>query len=211
MRVFSLPLLVSFVVLCAVFIPVAFLGGIAGQLYRQFAVTVTIAVILSGLVALTLTPALCAIMLKPGDHTGGVLDRLFTPFNRGFAWLTRHFLGAVDMVLLRRRAALVAFVALLALVALLLWRIPGSFAPPEDQGYIISAVILPDGATLERTSRTTEQLRGMMHGNQAIENIFIVNGFDLIGGGSKSSAATIFMPISFMASFWGRTSLPMSP
>ncbi len=182
-------------VLSAVFIPVAFLGGIAGQLYRQFAVTVTIAVILSGVVALTLTPALCAIMLKPGDHTGGRLDRLFIPFNRGFTWLTQHFLGAVDIVLLKRRAALGVFVALLALVALLLWRIPGSFAPPEDQGYIISAVILPDGATLERTSRSTEQLRGMMHGNQAIENIFIVNGFDLIGGGSKSSAATIFMPM----------------
>ena len=182
-------------VLCAVFIPVAFLGGIAGQLYRQFAVTVTIAVILSGVVALTLTPALCAMMLKPGDHKGGRLEKIFTPFNRGFTWLTQHFLGAVDLVLQRRRAALGVFVVLLALIALLLWRIPGSFVPPEDQGYIITAVVLPDGATLERTSRTTQQLREMMHGNQAIENIFIVNGFDLIGGGSKSNAATIFMPL----------------
>ena len=181
--------------LSSVFIPVAFLGGIAGQLYRQFAVTVTIAVILSGLVALTLTPALCAIMLKPGDHTGGPLDRIFIPFNRLFSWMTQHFLGAVDLVLARRAAALGVFVLLLGLVALLFWRIPGSFVPSEDQGYIITAVILPDGATLERTSRTTAQLRGMMIGNQAIENIFIVNGFDLIGGGSKSNAATIFMPL----------------
>lgn len=182
-------------VLCAVFIPVAFLGGIAGQLYRQFAVTVTIAVVLSGVVALTLTPALCAVLLKPGDHGGGMLDRVFTPFNRSFAWLTHHFLGAVDIVRARRIAAIMVFTALLAAVAYLLWRIPGSFAPPEDQGYIICAVALPDGATLERTSKTTTQLRMMMANNPAIENFFIVNGFDLIGGGSKSNSATIFVPM----------------
>jgi multidrug efflux pump len=183
-------------VLCAVFIPVAFLGGIAGQLYRQFAVTVAIAVVLSGFVALTLTPALCAILLKPGDHTGGsVLDRLFTPFNRVFGWITQRFLAGVDFALARRVISLVLFALLLGLVALLLWRIPGSFVPPEDQGYIIGVAQLPDGATLERTGKTTEQLRNMMGKSEAIENIFIVNGFDLIGGGSKSNAATIFMPM----------------
>ncbi|MEO5700672.1 MAG: multidrug efflux RND transporter permease subunit [Casimicrobiaceae bacterium] len=182
-------------VLCAVFIPVAFLGGIAGQLYRQFAVTVAIAVVLSGVVALTLTPALCAILLKPGAHDEGMLGRLFRPFNRGFSWATRRFLGTVDLALGHRLLALLLFAGVLALVAVLFWRIPGSFAPAEDQGYIIAAVALPDGATLERTGRTTEQLRAMMKDNQAIENVFIVNGFDLIGGGSKSNAATIFMPL----------------
>lgn len=181
--------------LLAVFIPVAFLGGIAGQLYRQFAVTVTIAVVLSGVVALTLTPALCAILLKPGDHGGTWLEKLFTPFNRLLARLTRHFLGAVDRVMAHRALSLLAFMAVLGAVALLFWRIPGSFVPPEDQGYIITAVKLPDGATMERTSRTTTQLRHMMKGNQAIENIFIVNGLDLIGGGNKSNAATVFMPL----------------
>ena len=182
-------------VLCAVFIPVAFLGGIAGQLYRQFAVTVTVAVVISGVVALTLTPALCALLLKPSDHTGGVLDKLFTPFNRFFSWITQHFLGAVDVVLARRIAALTVFVLLLGIVAVLFWRVPGSFVPPEDQGYIISAVILPDGATLERTGKTTTQLRQMMSENEAIENIFVVDGLDLIGGGNKNNAATIFMPL----------------
>lgn len=182
-------------VLCAVFIPVAFLGGIAGQLYRQFAVTVTVAVVISGIVALTLTPALCAVLLKPSDHTGGVLDKLFTPFNRIFNWITLRFLGAVDVVLARRIAALTVFVLLLGAVAALFWRVPGSFVPPEDQGYIISAVILPDGATLERTGKTTTQLRQMMSKNEAIENIFVVDGLDLIGGGNKNNAATIFMPL----------------
>ncbi len=182
-------------VLCAVFIPVAFLGGIAGQLYRQFAVTVTVAVVISGVVALTLTPALCAVLLKSSDHTGGVLDKLFTPFNHMFNWITLRFLGAVDVVLARRIAALTMFVLLLGAVAALFWRVPGSFVPPEDQGYIISAVILPDGATLERTGKTTTQLRQMMSKNEAIENIFIVDGLDLIGGGNKNNAATIFMPL----------------
>jgi len=180
-------------VLCAVFIPVAFLGGIAGQLYRQFAVTVTIAVVISGVVALTLTPALCALLLKP-EH-GGWSEKMFRPFNKTFAWITGHFLGAVDKVLHHRLPALLAFVALLAGAAFLFTRVPGSFVPPEDQGYIIAAAALPDGATLERTARSTEQLRLMMKDNQAQENFFIINGFDLIGGGSKANSATIFVPM----------------
>jgi multidrug efflux pump len=180
-------------VLCAVFIPVAFLGGIAGQLYRQFAVTVTIAVVLSGIVALTLTPALCAVLLKP-EH-GARSQKLFAPFNRAFGWVTRRFLGAVHLALAHRVIAMCLFAALFAALAWLLSRVPSSFVPPEDQGYFIAAVVLPDGATLERTSRTTEQLRQMMKDNSAISSIFIVNGFDLIGGGSKSSAATLFFPL----------------
>ena len=87
------------------------------------------------------------------------------------------------------------FAAIIGGVVWLLAQVPGSFVPPEDQGYIIAAAQLPDGATLERTGKTTEQLRLMLKDNQAIKNIFIVNGFDLIGGGSKSSAATIFVPL----------------
>ena len=180
-------------VLCAVFIPVAFLGGIAGQLYRQFAVTVTIAVVLSGVVALTLTPALCAILLKP-EHSAISL-RMFRPFNAAFGWITRRFLGAVHLAQQHRLISLVLFGLMLGGVAWLLARVPGSFVPPEDQGYIIAVAQLPDGATLERTAQTTEQLRRVLKDNQAISNIFIVNGFDLLSGGSKSSAATIFMPM----------------
>jgi multidrug efflux pump len=184
-------------VLCAVFIPVAFLGGIAGQLYRQFAVTVAIAVVISGVVALTLTPALCALLLKPEDEEHpSWTRRFFKPFNTAFSWITRRFLAAVDYVLRHRIVALLVFVALLAGAAFLFTRVPGSFVPPEDQGYIIAAVVLPDGATLERTGNTTERLRRMMDGNKAKENFFIINGFDIISGGvAKSNAATIFVPM----------------
>jgi multidrug efflux pump len=182
-------------VLCAVFIPVAFLGGIAGQLYRQFAVTVAIAVVLSGVVALTLTPALCAMLLKVHDERRGPLGAAFRGFDRGFAWATRRYLGAVALGLRHRVIALLLFVAMVAATVFLLQRVPGSFVPPEDQGYIIAAVQLPDGATLERTGRSTEALRTMVASNPAIEAFFSINGFDLIGGGNKSSAATIFVPM----------------
>ncbi len=182
--------------LSAVFIPVAFLGGLAGQLYRQFAVTVTIAVVLSGFVALTLTPALAALLLKHAeDDKPTRAQRLFKPFNRFFDWLTRLFLHAVRVVLRFRILSMLAFVAVIAASFWLLRTLPGSFVPPEDQGYIIASVQLPDGATLERTSATTERLRKSFEGHEALKNFFIVNGFDLLSNGSKSSAATIFMPM----------------
>src|SRR5688572_11466416 len=106
--------------LSAVVIPVAFLGGIAGQLYRQFAVTVAIAVVLSGVTALTLTPALCAILLKETHQTGSWFERPFRWFNRSFDWTTRRFLGAVDFALARRIVAGIAFAVVLGLVGLLL-------------------------------------------------------------------------------------------
>jgi len=191
MREVSGAIVAIVLVLCAVFVPVAFLGGIAGQLYKQFAVTVAIAVVLSGLVALTLTPALCALMLKAGDHE----SKLFRPFNAGFNAFTRLFLASVNLALRRRLLALLAFIGVLGLLALLFARIPGSFVPPEDQGYVIGAVILPDGATLERTGKSGAQLQKMFADHPAIEHMFVVNGFDLIGGGNKTNAATIFVPL----------------
>ena len=182
-------------VLCAVFVPVAFLGGIAGQLYRQFAVTVAIAVVLSGVVALTLTPALCAMLLTRHGERRGPMGWLFARFDRGFGWTTRRYLGAVHLALRHRLIALLLFAAMVAATVVLLLRVPGSFVPPEDQGYIIAAVQLPDGATLERTMRSTEALRTAVGGNPAIQHFFAVNGFDLIGGGNKSNAATLFVPM----------------
>ncbi|MCM5569370.1 multidrug efflux RND transporter permease subunit [Burkholderiaceae bacterium FT117] len=178
-------------VLCAVFVPVAFLGGIAGQLYRQFAVTVAIAVVLSGFVALTLTPVMCALMLKSVHHE----SRLFRPFNRGFDAVTRLFMAAVRFAAGHKVLSLLAFGGVLALAATLFVRIPGSFVPAEDQGYVIGAIVLPDGATLERTGRSGAQIQKMFEGHPAIQNMFVVNGFDLIGGGNKSNAATIFVPL----------------
>ncbi|MGZ8202540.1 MAG: efflux RND transporter permease subunit [Burkholderiales bacterium] len=176
-------------VLCAVFIPVAFLGGIAGVLYKQFAVTLATAVVISGFVALTLTPALCALLLKGGEHE----SRIFRPFNVGFAKTTRTFLWAVDRALARRLVSALLFLALLAVVALLFMRVPSSFVPPEDQGYIISSIMLPDAATLQRTAKTGAQFQQRLSKEPAIDHMFVAPGRDFIGGGNRPNAATSFI------------------
>ncbi|MGE3162749.1 MAG: efflux RND transporter permease subunit [Burkholderiales bacterium] len=178
-------------VLCAVFVPVAFLGGIAGALYRQFAVTLAIAVVISGLMALTLTPALCAILMKPGDHE----SRLFRPFNVGFAWFTRRFLDGVGFMLRRRVVAGLLFLGLVAACAWMFAKIPGSFVPAEDQGYLYGHIQLPDGATLERTRRFSAQVSGIAEAHPGVQHVFAINGFDFLGGGNKSNAATMFLPL----------------
>ncbi|HUL94747.1 MAG TPA: multidrug efflux RND transporter permease subunit [Usitatibacter sp.] len=189
MREVSGALIAIILVLCSVFIPVAFLGGIAGQLYKQFAVTVTVAVVISGFVALTLTPALCALLLKAGDHE----SRLFHPFNVAFEKTTRFFLGGVDFALARRLFSLVATVVVFAVVALLFWRVPTSFVPAEDQGYLIGSIILPDAASLQRTQKTGEQLWDILSKDDAVQHAFVVPGRDFIGGANKSSAGTTFV------------------
>ncbi|MGE0876426.1 MAG: efflux RND transporter permease subunit [Burkholderiales bacterium] len=178
-------------VLCAVFVPVAFLGGIAGALYRQFAVTLAIAVVISGLMALTLTPALCALLMKPGDHE----SRLFRPFNVGFDWFTRRFLDGVGLLLRHRIAAMAAFLALVGACVWMFAKVPGSFVPAEDQGYLYGHVQLPDGATLERTRRLTGAVSGIAQQHPGVQDVFVINGFDFLGGGNKSNAATMFLPL----------------
>jgi hydrophobe/amphiphile efflux-1 (HAE1) family protein len=182
-------------VLCAVFVPVAFLGGIAGQLYRQFAVTLTFAVVISGFIALTLTPALCAILMKHDEHRSALHRLFFEPFNRGFAWLTARFLGAVSFALTHRLVSFLCFVGVLVLTGVLFLRVPGSFVPPEDQGYIFANIQLPDGATLERTRSMGAELSKIIGANRGVQNTFAIAGFDLIGGGNKTNAATMFVPL----------------
>jgi hydrophobe/amphiphile efflux-1 (HAE1) family protein len=178
-------------VLCAVFVPVAFLGGIAGQLYRQFALTLTFAVAISGFIALTLTPALCAILMKRGQHD----SKLFRPFNAGFSWTTARFLDGVGFLLRHPLFSLLGFLGILALCVGLFLRIPGSFVPPEDQGYIFGHVQLPDGATLERTRRMSLELSALAQRNPGVQNVIAINGFDLLGGGNKTNTATMFIPL----------------
>jgi multidrug efflux pump len=176
-------------VLCAVFVPVAFLGGIAGELYRQFAVTVAVAVVISGVVALTLTPALCAMLLKSVHGK----SKLFGPFNRGFEGMTRFYISMVDRTLHHKIIGTLVFAGIIAVGIYLIKIVPGSFVPPEDQGYVVTAVIMPDGATLSRTTKTTEAVRAAIAKDPAVAFEFAVNGFDLIGGGNKTSAATMFV------------------
>jgi hydrophobe/amphiphile efflux-1 (HAE1) family protein len=187
------PVIAIVLVLCAAFIPVAFLGGLAGELYRQFSVTITIAVVLSGIVALTLTPALCAVMLKPGVEKKNVF---FRGFNRFFDGLTRRYTKGVAFFLKRGIIGLLLFASMGVLTGLLYQNVPSGLVPDEDQGYYLGAVILPEGSSLERTNEVVKKVEAAMSPNKNIESVFSLVGLNFLGGGGlKSSAATMFFPL----------------
>ena len=186
------PVIAIVLVLCAVFIPVAFLGGIAGQLYRQFAVTIAISVVISGLVALTLTPALSARLLERAHREP---RGFFRWFNHRFGQATSRFTAGVRYLIRRRLVATGIFALVLAATLVLFRIVPTSFVPPEDQGYYISAVVMPDATALSRTEAVTTQAVQIARSNPAVRDVVSVTGFDLLGGGFKTSAATLFVTL----------------
>ena len=189
MREVTSPIIAIVLTLTAVFVPIAFLGGLTGELYRQFAVTISIAVIISGIVALTLSPALCALILKPHEAP----NRFFAAFNRGFEHLRARY-GDGVVFLLRHGVLSTVLFGGMVLLAVFLWRItPGSLVPDEDQGFYIAAVILPDGATLDRTFKVVGQVEQAIRSNPNNEDIVSFTGFDFIGGGFRNNAATLFV------------------
>lgn len=190
MREVTGPVIAIVLVLCAVFVPIAFLGGLTGELYRQFAITISIAVVISGVVALTLTPALCVLILKR-EHKGE--NRVFAAFNRGFGAVTHHYTSGVGFLLRRGGIALALFVAMVAVTAGLWRSTPGSLVPDEDQGFYIAAVILPDGASLERTDKVVNQVLEVIRSNPNNLDAVSFAGFDFLGGGFRNNAATIFV------------------
>ncbi|AEV26247.1 efflux RND transporter permease subunit [Azospira oryzae] len=191
MREVSSAVVAIVLVLCAVFIPVAFLGGIAGMLYKQFAVTVAISVTLSGIVALTLTPALCALLLQPKHEEPAI----FRPFNRLFERFTKSYTDTVNKTLHHRIIGTVACVVILGGSFFMFRAVPGGFVPAEDQGYLISALMLPDGASLQRTRATGDQFQSMIKQDEAVDRVFVIAGNDIIGGGMKPNAGTVFIPL----------------
>jgi len=176
-------------VLCAVFVPVAFQGGIAGELYRQFAVTVAIAVVISGVVALTLTPALCAMILQK-NHAE---NRFFQAFNQGFSRFSNFYTHTVALTLKHKIIGGLAFAGIVLTCVVLFMKVPGSFVPAEDQGYVVTIVVMPDGATLSRTTKTTEAIRSAIAQDPAVAHEFAVNGLELLTGANKTNAATMFV------------------
>jgi hydrophobe/amphiphile efflux-1 (HAE1) family protein len=184
------PIIAIVLVLCAVFVPIAFLGGLTGELYRQFAITISIAVVISGIVALTLTPALCVLILKR-EHKG--VNRLFAWFNRGFASVTRRYTTGVGFMIRRGGVALALFVGMVLLTGVLWRATPGSLVPDEDQGFYIAAVILPDGASLHRTDKVVGEVLQTIKSNPNNLDTISFAGFDFLGGGFRNNAATIFV------------------
>ncbi|MGP6459583.1 efflux RND transporter permease subunit [Pseudomonas parakoreensis] len=184
------PVVAIVLVLCAVFVPVAFMGGITGQLYKQFAITIAISVVISGLVALTLSPALAALLLKPHQ---GEKNAFFRWFERSFERMTEGYSRAVAFMIKRFVLALLLFVGMIVLIALMAQRIPSAFLPPEDQGYLLGALIMPDAASLDRTAEVGKVASDFFMHDEAVEGVAIVNGYSLLDGQNKNNAGAFFV------------------
>jgi len=176
----SAPVVGIALVLSAVFIPTAFIPGITGRLYQQFAVTIAISVLLSAFNALTLSPALSALLLRPRTRSRGVLQRFFGWFNRGFARAAEGYVrGAAVLV----RKSAIAFALLLAcggLAAFFGTRLPSSFLPDEDQGYMFLNLQLPSAASLQRTEATAREIEDLLAKTPGVESTTSVIGFSLL-------------------------------
>ncbi|MCG8906637.1 multidrug efflux RND transporter permease subunit [Pseudomonas sp. DP-17] len=184
------PVIAIVLVLCSVFIPVAFVSGTTGLLYRQFALTIACSVTISGFVALSLSPALASLILKPGQHARW---KGFQWFNQAFDKLTHGFVGLVSLVVRRMVVALVLFAAMLLGIATLFSKIPTSFVPEEDQGYLLVAVMMPDSASLDRTEATTEQVAAMFRSHPAVQDASAISGYSFIDGQNQTNMGTVFL------------------
>ncbi|HET9694420.1 MAG TPA: multidrug efflux RND transporter permease subunit [Steroidobacteraceae bacterium] len=175
MRQVTRPVIAIVFVLTAVFLPVAFLGGLVGEMYRQFAVTIAVSVAISGFVALTLTPALCATVLRAEDVVNhGVLER----FNQWFGRMTGKYANGVRYLLLHRTVAF-ALIAVMLLATLALYgAVPRALAPKEDQGYIMVMPLLQDAASLQRTEAVSQQVTQALLANPAVDQVMTFAGLD---------------------------------
>ena len=179
-------------VLNAVFIPVAFLGGMTGQLYKQFAVTIAISVVFSGLVALTLSPALAAILIKPGH---GEKHGFFKWFENTLERATNGYVSGSRWIMHHTRVAFAAFGAVVVAAVWLFSVWPGAFVPQEDQGYLFVPYMLPDAASLDRTEAVGERAAAFLMKHPAVENVTQFDGYSLIDQQMKTNRGLLFVSL----------------
>ncbi|MCI0705190.1 MAG: efflux RND transporter permease subunit [Planctomycetia bacterium] len=182
------PVISITLVLMAVFLPTAFLGGITGQMYRQFALTIAATAFISAINALTLKPAQCAVWLKPVQRKNWfarAFDAIYNPIARGYVWGVRRVLRVWWL-------AMIVFAA--GAVGTILWyqETPSSFLPTEDQGYVLIAVQLPDAASVDRTREVTDRMNTILRDTPGIENWFVIGGFSFLDGTASPNTATAF-------------------
>ncbi|MDH5342864.1 MAG: multidrug efflux RND transporter permease subunit [Betaproteobacteria bacterium] len=176
-------------VLVAVFLPVAFLGGVTGTLYKQFAMTISISMVISGIMALTLSPALAALIIK-SHH--GEKNRFFQAFENGFGRLQKGYVGLVARVIQAWPMSLAVFAAIIAGVVLMFKIIPSSFVPEEDQGYFFVVAQAPDTASLEVVSAFSKKLEQIARADPAVQDVGTVDGYSLIDGSISNNSAVMF-------------------
>ena len=182
------PIIAISLVLAAVFVPAAMQTGSVGVIYQQFALTIAISMLFSAFLALSLTPALCATLLRP-EHLKE--NRFFGMFNRGYDWVQSHYLTSVKFSLRHKTWWLASFGVLLLVGGYLFYRVPGSFVPDEDQGYAIGIVAMPPGSTIQRTREVMRRVGEKIRKSPSVDSVFEVAGFGF--SGSDESAGIFFV------------------
>src|SRR5881394_2662626 len=193
MKEVSGPVVAIGLVLCAVFVPVAFMGGVTGQLYSQFALTIAVAVVFSVINALTLSPALCALMLKKPTPGRGPIAKFFKLFNRFFDWLSTSYSGIVGRLARKATFSMLLLVAVVAGIWLLGKFVPGGFIPDEDKGYLFVAVELPEGASLQRTDEVLKQVETIVGSTEGVRSAVGVVGMNILNSLNFPNAALMFV------------------
>jgi hydrophobe/amphiphile efflux-1 (HAE1) family protein len=191
----SAPVIAIAFILAAVFIPVAFLGGVTGQIYKQFALTIAASVLISAFSALSLSPALSAMLLKPHKTTRGPLAFGFRYFNFGFHWATHQYLKGVGMMIRRCALALVALAIFWLAGAGLFKILPTGFLPDEDQGAIFVSIRLPDGASMQRTEAAVTKIENQIRQIKGVASWFVIGGTDFATQTQGSNVATIIIAL----------------
>jgi multidrug efflux pump len=195
MKEVSAPVIAIAFILAAVFIPVAFLGGISGQIYKQFALTIAVSVLLSAFSALSLSPALAALLLRPKTQSRGLLARAFGGFNRAFDWTTNRYLGAVGSLIRRSAFALAGLAVFWFAAGGLFKSLPGGFLPDEDQGAFFVGVRLPDGSSVGRADLASQKIEKIIGELPGVKNYFVLGGLDIATQTSNSNVATIVVTL----------------
>lgn len=184
------PVIAIVLVLSSVFIPVAFIGGFAGEIYKQFAVTIVVSVVISGFVALTLTPALCASILKKQEPKPFLAVRKFNAF---FDWLTEKFTLSVSNFIRRGLLLLLLFGAFLLATGGLLKTLSSGLVPSEDKGELIAFMSLPPASSLSRTIAEGEKMMEVFKNNPNVESFMLIQGYDMLASAPRTHAATSFV------------------
>ena len=187
------PVVAIAIILAAVFVPTAFIPGITGRLYQQFALTIAISVMISAFNALSLSPALCAMLLRPRDRKPGVLSRFYGGFNRGFAWVQTSYVNASRHLIQWRVASFIVLAAFAVTAYFLARQLPTSFLPEEDQGYLYVSVQLPNASSLQRTSETSRRVEEILKNTPGVLNYTAVIGFSLLSTSYNTYSAFFFV------------------
>jgi HAE1 family hydrophobic/amphiphilic exporter-1 len=191
----SAPVIGIALILSAVFVPIAFMGGIQGRLNQQFAVTIAVSVLISAFNALSLSPALAALLLKPKGRSRTLLSPLFDRFNRGFEKVTNGYVGLSGVLIRRLLLAGIALLAVIGAAVFLGRRLPTSFLPEEDQGFLLLQAQLPDGASLQRTDIVTRKMEEIVKATPGVAHYVSISGFSLLSGTSASYSSFFFVPL----------------